>query len=74
MAFSHRWKVVGDRHREVPAQLQAELSLRLRVDTRSRKSTLAAQRSGSIGRRRIVGDSQVVVATSRCQYILGDGV
>ena len=26
VAFSHRWKIVGDRHREVPAQLQAELS------------------------------------------------
>ena len=37
MAYSHRWKGVGDRDREVPAQLQAELYFRLRADARSRR-------------------------------------
>ena len=49
-----RWKVVGDRHREVPAQLQAELSFRLRVYARSRKSAFLAHPEVRVGVRRVL--------------------
>ena len=51
MAFSHRWKVAGDRHREVPAQLQAELCIPSSREYANRISPLFAypERSDIVG-------------------------
>ena len=66
MAFSHRWKVVGDRHREVPAQLQAELSSPEapygadgRVATVAQAETVQSRGSSSAGPQSGIGTETV---------------